>query len=256
MSDKYNLKSDAITSRIDDAIRLCDQRQKPVCIGFLNECQIFNAKLYLDYIKGINCIFFGGYSGATRTFLGIFPYDMPISDSIFPIKVIQFKYRRIDKLTHRDFLGAIMALGVTRDSIGDILVNDGEALVFAEQKIAEYIVGQISKIGSVGVNVRILDNLNQVNFDFTQNLEDKIYIVSSLRLDTITAAITGLSRDKTAQLILSGAVTLNYNINKNVSCNLKTGDLLSIRKTGKFIIGNILGETKKNRIKIIISVYK
>lgn len=256
MGDQYDLKADATISRINDAIRLCDQRQKPVCVGFFNECQMFNAKSYLNSIKDINYMFFGGYSEATRTFLGIFPYDVPISESIFPIQAIQFKYRKIDKLTHRDFLGAIMALGVTRESIGDIVVNDGIALVFAEQKIATYIAGQISKIGSVGVKVQILDNLNQVNFDFTQNLEDKVYIVSSLRLDTITAAITGLSRDKTAQLILSGAVTLNYNINKNVSCNIKAGDLLSIRKTGKFIIGNILGETKKNRIKIIISVYK
>ena len=86
--------------------------------------------------------------------------------------------------------------------------------------------------------------------------EEKSVIVSSLRLDNIVAAISGLSREKTKNLILSGNVTLNFFECTNISKSVCEGDVLTVRGKGKFNINGVMGETKKHRIRISIIHYR
>ena len=145
-----------------------------------------------------------------------------------------------------------MNLGIERSCIGDIVVNEGKAVCFVKDEIKDYIVSQISKVGRVGV--RIVDGIS-LDIDFTDSIEKLSLIVSSMRLDAIVAAITKLSREKSANTILSGKVLTNYSENKNVSHQLKTDDILTIRGYGKFVIKEQTGFTKKDRLKIVINHY-
>ena len=192
-----------------------------------------------------NYSFFGGYENSERKVLGLF-FDN-VTD--FPVSAIEFHYRNCDKLTHRDFLGALMSLGIERETVGDILVEDGRTIVFVKSELKEYIISQIFKIGNVGVKITEanLDDLPQ-----GRGFEENFYTVSSLRLDNIISAITGLSREKTKTLILSGSVSLNFISTQNVSCFLKDGDTLTVRGKGKYVLNGILGETRKGRIKISV----
>lgn len=186
-----------------------------------------------------------------RNMLAVCEYE--VGEESFPIDAVYFKYRKSDKLSHRDFLGALMNLGIERSSVGDIIVNEGCAVCFVKQEISDYIRSQISKIGRVGVKIV---SESECKITAANDIESLSFIVSSMRLDVIVAAITGLSREKTAALVLSGKIFVNYTENKNVSYILKEDDILTIRGNGKFIIKEQAGVTKKGRLKLNIEHYR
>ena len=128
-------------SKIEDMTSLCFTRQKPVFSQFLTESQQALAKKVLQSIYFENYVFFGGSESSERKVLGVF-YDEP-ERSAFPVSAIEFKYRPCDKLTHRDFLGTLMSLGIERDTVGDILVDNGRTVVFVKSELKDYIESQI-----------------------------------------------------------------------------------------------------------------
>lgn len=165
----------------------------------------------------------------------------------FPISALEFRYRNCDKLNHRDFLGVLMSLGIERETVGDILVDDGRTIVFVKSDLKYYIVSQISKIGNVGVKIYDADLSKLPKGRGTEELS---LVVSSLRLDNIVAAVAGMSREKTKSFILTGNVSLNYIQTMNISQQTVAGDVLIIRGKGKYILNAVMGETKKGRIRI------
>lgn len=236
-------------SKLDDAVALCLKRQKPYFFSFLSERKQAVAAEYLKSVCFDNFSFFGGYESSERKVLGLF-YD---DSADFPVTALQFSYRKCDKLSHRDFLGALMSLGIERETVGDILVEDGRCVVFVKSEIKDYIVSQIFKIGNVGVKIETanLDSLPQ-----GRGFETKDYTVSSLRLDNIVAAITGMSREKTKSFIMSSNISVNFIPTQNVSQILSQDDCLIIRGKGKYVINDVLGQTKKHRIRISIIHYR
>ncbi len=240
----------SLLSRAEDTVRLSKLRHKPCFLGFLNEREQF---ILNDYFagRGLNISYFGGYENAQRKILGSYDDDLLPDD--YPVEKVCFGFKRFDKLGHRDFLGALMGLGIERDCIGDIIVGDESAICFVKSEIADYIRSQIFKIGRAGVK---LISESECDVSFEQQFDELVFTVSSMRLDVIVAAITGLSRDKTASLITSGKVMVNYSESKNVSHFLRQDDILTIRGKGKYIIKGQSGLTKKGRLKINIEHYR
>ncbi len=237
-------------SKLDDGIYLCQKRRKPYFFSFLTEAEQARAQRYLDSAGFSSYSFFGGYGQSERKVLCLDYYG---DNPDFPISALEFKFRAADKLTHRDFLGALMSLGIERETVGDILVEDGRAVVFVKSEIEEYVKSQIFKIGSAGVKISDADT---DSLPKGRGVEEKSLIVSSLRLDNVVAALTGLSREKTKNLILSGNVTLNFDECTNISKSVNDNDTLTVRGKGKFRINGVLGETKKHRIRISIIHYR
>lgn len=238
-------------SKIDDAVSLCFTRQKPVFTQFFSERKQALAKEYLLSRHFENFAFWGGCDNSERRVLGIFFDDSDYG--AFPISAVEFAYRKCDELTHRDFLGTIMSLGIERDTVGDILVESGRCVVFLKSELKDYVVSQISKIGRTGVRISEPD-LSRLPKG--RGTEENSFTVSSLRLDNIVAAVCGLSREKTGKTILSGDVSLNFKTEQNVSRILKQGDTFTIRGKGKFTLNNILGVTKKGRLKISVIYFR
>ncbi len=145
-----------------------------------------------------------------------------------------------------------MALGVKRDAVGDILVKDGEAVVFTTEMVSQLILTEITKIGRVGV--RVTQEFVEP-FPFVQEFELLEGTVSSLRLDCLVAFITNLSREKTALLINAKNVNINHFECADVSKNVCQKDILSIRGYGRFILDEIGSTTRKGRIKITVKKY-
>ncbi len=232
-------------SKLDDAINLCNVRQKPYFMSFMSERRQAIASEYLKTVYFDNYAFFGGYENSERKVLGLFFDEI----AEFPVSAIEFRFRSCDKLSHRDFLGALMSLGIERETVGDILVEDGRCVVFVKSELKEYIISQLFKIGNVGVKITDA-NLN--NLPKGRGYDEIFYTVSSLRLDNIISAVTGLSREKTKTLILSGDVSYNFIPNQNVSLTVKESDSFTIRGKGKYILNGVLGETRKGRIKISV----
>ena len=246
----YTSDSDRLfVSKIDDGIYLCEKRRRPYFFSFMTEREQALAENHLRSAGFSSYSFFGGYESAERKVLGLFPFD----EEPFPICGVEFSFRKSDKLGHRDFLGALMSLGVERETVGDILVEDGRCVVFLKEEIKDYVTSQIFKIGNVGVKISDADFSSLPK---GRGFEEKDYTVSSLRLDAVVAAVTGLSREKTKNLILSGSVALNHMDCQNISQSVSERDTLTVRGRGKFVINGVLGETKKHRLRISIIHYR
>lgn len=237
-----------LRERAEELLLRSRTRAQPQFMGFLDERQrgILSNSL-TTLVKG-GYFFFGGCEDAKRTFLALDFYEAVLPSDV-PIAIVEFTFRRQDKLTHRDFLGALMAQGIKRESVGDILIEAGKANVFLEQKIAPFLMTQVQKIGSIGVKTQvILEPTVAVSESFVL-LEGT---VPSLRLDCIVGLCTTLSREKTKNLLLSKVVALNHIPCQNPVQSVALGDEVTIRGYGKYSLDSIGSETKKNRRHIII----
>lgn len=240
-----------LRSKIDDAIFLCSTRPKPCFLPFMSERRQAVALQHLKNISFDNFLFYGGYEESQRKMLGIF-YDAA-DNNCFPLSAMEFRYRKCDSLTHRDFLGALMSLGIERDTVGDILISTGRCVVFLKSELYQFVESQILKIGSVGVLISAADTQN---LPASSEKDELVFTVSSLRLDNIVAAVCKASREKSKDIILSGNVCVNYLVMQNISFNLKQNDVFTIRGRGKFVLNGILGKTKKERFNISVIYFR
>lgn len=198
-----------------------------------------------------NVRFFGGFDDAERKIYGVFPeWEDP---SGFPISVLEITHTFGGELSHRDYLGSILGLGIERNKTGDILIDKNTAFVFVEEKIAPFIKDNLKKIGSRGVRVRIADVEDMV-------LPEKKFleintVCASLRLDAVVGAATSLARAKSVNLIEAGLVKVNHKEWVQASKQVSEGDLISIRGYGRFILHSVGNETRKGRIHIVLKKY-
>lgn len=241
-----------LASHIYDMAEICDKKYIPRFSSFLDARQAKLAESVLCSIGFDRYMFYGGYDEAERVILGVFPPYSEPDKTEFPMKNLVFRYRETDKLSHRDFLGSLMGCRINRNMIGDIIVNDGYTVAFVYTTVAENVCTEVRKIGSVGVNISEEAEPDiRVNKKFTEICGT----VSSLRVDSVVSLAVKLSREKTAQIIRSGNVTVNYSDDVSVSDEMKEGDVFSARGYGKFLLESINGKTKKDRLHICIKKY-
>lgn len=176
-----------------------------------------------------------------------------IYDNPFPMKLIKVENTsKFTNLTHRDFLGGILSLGIERNKIGDLLVDNNRCYVPVHEEIESFILYNIDKISKVVCNVEVIENfelLPKINF------KEEIILISSLRVDGVVSKIANVSRSKAQAMIEQGLVLVNYVKIRDKSYELKGEERITIRGFGKFIIGDSIGNSKSGRIKIIIKKY-
>lgn len=233
-----------LIAKAGDAVRLRDLRNIPKFLGFLSPSE---ASTVANAVKSSNCFFFGGYEEAERRMFGALPDYITEPFGSFPIKALRITYRPVDVLTHRDVLGSLMSTGVTRESVGDIRFADGLAIAFVSEEIAEYLAKQITKIGRVGVTVNVADTAEVLNSFPPPKTVPVSFTVSSPRLDAVISGLIGCSRSKAEQMLSDGLVFVNsFEITKATK-QVKTGDKISIRSVGKFVITGTGDLSKKGR---------
>lgn len=171
----------------------------------------------------------------------------------FPMKLIKIQNTsKFSNLTHRDYLGGILSLGIERNKIGDLLVDANSCYVPVHEEIESFILYNIDKISKVVCKVELIDGLDVLP---KHSFNEEIILVSSLRIDGIVSKIINISRSKAQAMIEQGQVLINYVKIKDKSYELKGEERITIRGFGKFILGNSIGNSKSGRIKIIIKKY-
>ena len=176
-------------------------------------------------------------------------YD-PYSD--FPISVILAKGSGFRKLSHRDFLGSLMALGIKREVLGDIVVSDDchSAYIFCLAKTAEYLLNYFD----TAANDRIVCsecNLSDAVIP-PKKFSEISDTVSSPRLDALICACLNISRDSAEKMISSGSVSLNHTICTDKSKICTEGALVSIRHHGRFLLHKIGDKNRRDRLRIVL----
>lgn len=174
-------------------------------------------------------------------------YDIP-----YPYKILKITNKsKFNKLSHKDYLGSLMALGLEREKLGDLRVIDDFAIVPIYDEVVDYILSSLNSVGKAPISIEEIfeENLPQSNF-----LED-IIIVPSLRLDNIVSKLAKVSRGKAIELIDSGRVLIDYSKSIEKSKEIKEGQRITIPGVGKFIIGEIVGNTKSGRYRVKINKF-
>ena len=173
----------------------------------------------------------------------------------FPIVMIKAEpliQKFSDEFSHRDFLGAIMSLGIKREVIGDIILSENIAYFFVIEKMKDYIIEQLTKAKHTHIRCCVYeDEVKEVE----KNVENHEILVSSLRIDGVIAKLFHLSRSQAITMFQEKKVYLNSRVCENNSGLLKPEDVIAIRGYGKVVFKKELYETKKGRICVLIEKY-
>lgn len=197
---------------------------------------------------------YGGYEASERQMVAFLP-DALYYDYNYPITVLKIEPsapKFAEQLNHRDYLGAILNLGVERCKIGDLLVKDKECILFLCDSMSRFITENLTRIRHTSVSVT---EINPTEFSYTPNFQEIKGTVASVRLDTILSVAYPLSRSKLTGLITGGKVFVNGKLITSNAYRLKEGDVISIRGMGRIAYGGILSETRKGRFYIYVNKF-
>ena len=196
----------------------------------------------------------GGFDGAERTRAIFINPDWGEYERADLFSALKISYRAQDTLGHRDLLGALMALGITREALGDIIVGEQFSVLICIPNMAEYITENLTKAGRVGLKVLPID-LDEIPAR-EEELTVKTGNVVSLRLDAVLSAAFGISRTKSTELIAAKQVSINHKICEKNDKDVDESSLLSVRGMGRAKLLEVGGTSRKGRIFIKIGIYK
>lgn len=223
--------------------------------GFLNPAEqniYWQMHAELSYASAA---LYGGYEGSERNILRFGSeettgYEMPYPVACVAAEPLVRKFA--DDLSHRDFLGALMNLGIERSMLGDILIKDNCGYIFCMEQMAEYIAEHLDKVKHTNVRCSIAQETPEA---VKPTLEEVRLNISSNRCDSIVAKLYHLSRTQSLDLFRAQKIAVNGRLCENNSGTLKNGDIVSVRGLGKFIYSGGERETKKGRLSVVVQRY-
>ena len=223
--------------------------------SFLDEAQISDLYSMEHELAYAGLVLFGGVEHADRCVARFgreedLGYSQPFPITCLKVDPVVEKFG--ENLSHRDYLGALMSLGVERDLLGDIYVQGKTAYVFCLDHIADYIRDNLCSVRHTNVRVTPLEEIPEM---VGPVLETKTIIAASERLDAVIAQVYNISRSQSLSLFSQGKVFLNGKqvLNNSVTCHAE--DKISVRGYGKFIYDGQIGTTGKGRSRIQVRVY-
>lgn len=177
-------------------------------------------------------------------------------EEAYPIQCIRIEPlmpKFAEQLTHRDFLGAIMNLGIERSTVGDIFVQEKEAFVFCQESIASYLTDHLKQVRRTQVKCTLTKAADHLRMPAAQELT---LSVSSARIDAVISGVYNIARSRSLELFRTGRIFVNGRSVENNSYTLKESDSVTVRGFGKFTYIGMQGETRKGKIRIVVEVYR
>lgn len=256
-----NQDTKLLISKTEDAAEFALKTGSPRFTSFLSDAQRYFVKTQAHYRRDdVVLEFFGGYDDADYSCAGFFPAYLFYDDTFcakdaFPIKAVLAKGSGFRKLTHRDFLGSLMSLGIKREVIGDIVVSDDgfSAYIFCLEKTADYLVTAFDCAANDKITCSVCD-IHDIAVPSRKTQELNI-TVNSPRIDAVIGAVLKLSRDDAEKLISSGAVSLNHTVCTEKSKLCDEGFVVSVRHHGRFIIQQFGDRNRRDRLRITVAKF-
>lgn len=222
---------------------------------FLDPRQQFILQSVVGDGPDVRYAFFGGGPSCERKRALIFPDYLKPQEDHFQIGLYEIDYpRKFVKLEHRMVLGSLMSLGIKREKFGDIIVNGDRIHFFSSTEIEDYIISQFKEVGKANVTIQKL-GLDEV-IEREEEWVQMEKTASSMRLDAIISAAFSVSRQKAQSIIGQKLVKLNWKITEQPATDCFEGDMISARRLGRCKIIRILGETKKQKLRIQFGMVK
>lgn len=241
---------DMLAARLLDAAEIVEKNKKYKSSFFLSPGEMQIAEVVANSSDDLNVQFFGGFANAERN-KAVFvhnDFEFAVAAGISALKIVWDK--RYYKIAHKDLMGAILAI-CKREFLGDIVLTDDGAQIAVDEKMGEYLLANLTKVGSAEVSVE------QMAVEDLEQKEEKVKTISAtvatLRLDAVASSGYGVSRTQMTEAIKMQQVKLNHKVAKSPSQEVKVGDVISYRGKGRVEVAEIRGTTKKGRISISVN---
>lgn len=246
-------RDELIISRIQDVIERTESGAYLNSTGFLDSHEQALAKKVLRTTSEFETFLWGGFADAERRIVISRPttYDCPFHDLLSVLRVEVPKGAR--KLTHRDYLGSILGLGIERRVIGDILVNDNGADIICLTEMSDFLLQEYRQVGrnEIKASITTLEELRMPELR-KEVIKDT---VPSIRFDNVVSSAFKISRSNAVTAIKSGIVSVDHIEVTKPDQRLEEGAVLVLKGKGKALLRELGGESKKGRTWIIIERY-
>lgn len=250
-------ENDLLIAKVLDKKKICNSKNKITYTDFLNEKE---QRVIEKNVKLENAFFYGVNENADRKILVFYPEKLTeelvrksLKSVLSGIRII-LKNDQIGNYEHKNYLSALIKIGIDRGKIGDILVDDYGADIIAFDMNKEFIIQSLSELTrfrKANIDVIPIDDIKQK----IDRFEESTIIVSSMRIDNIVAELAGCSRINADEYINSEKVFVNYETALKGSKTIFEGDIVTIRGKGKFRIDGLVRNTRNNRFVIKVNKY-
>ena len=242
--------------RAEDLSARCARTGQITSSLFLTPAECFALEAWARRAPDVQLLLHGGYAGAERRaafFLPEWadPAEFDASEHLCALEGVA----AFGAPGHRDWLGAVLGLGVGRDWLGDILIDGSRAVLFCLPSVKAHLLLNLEKVGRCGVKLRerALSEIAPPE----RAMEERAFSVASLRLDAVCAGTFRLSRSAAAEAVAAGLVSLNYSVCMKPDAPVRAGDVLSLRGKGKAAVLDAGShESKKGRLFVRVGVYR
>jgi len=243
-----------LLAKLWDKIQSGLHKNIPSHTGFLSPRELQMANYLFGNEPGLYV--FGGYPQAERKMYVYLPEYID-ADSLMeessPVACLRASFYKDESPTHRDFLGALIGTGITRETVGDICVGKGQCDFFVTAEIAPYILQNFVGAGRTKVHLERIP-LSQVSVPEPETKEIKD-TVASIRLDSVISSGFRIGRSAAAQYVNAGKVAIDGLPCEKPDKAVEEGAKIAVRGLGKIKLKSVNGQTKKGRISIIIDRY-
>lgn len=246
MNDEQRLKS--------RFIELSERSDSHGCYTYSEFLTLAQQDLLLRTLRG-GYRLFGGFDTAERKIACFGSKESCGYEEAAPLCLIEISpvsQKFADALTHRDFLGALMGLGIRREVLGDILIHNNCGYLICLDTISQYIIDNFKQVRHTTVGCKAVESLPVSAVSLPEESE---FVVASERCDSAIAAIYNLSRAESQKLFMQKLVYINSVLVENTSHALSVGDTVSVRGHGRFIYRGIKLETRKGKLRITVQVF-
>ena len=257
----YRDKEDKILlAQVLDKVEMVEKKNKIEYTDFLDLAQIELVQKFINKIKLENYISYGGFEQAERKIFVIYPdkFNSIVVEknlsNIVQIVRIELPDELKGKYTHRDYLGAVIKLGIERKKVGDIIVDASGADIIVNKDIVKFLLenlGSLTRFSKSTITVQKIEDLRPVEI----KKEEIEIIVSSMRLDNVISELARCSRNKALDIINTERVFINFEVETKKTKQIKTGDMVTIRGKGRFFIKEISGQTRSGRTVIKVEKF-
>jgi len=234
--------------RAEDLARRCEKTASVTSTVFLTPARSYELGTWARHAADCTVLLRGGHPDAERKVAFFLPdwMDAEGFDEDGQICALEC-VARFGSPGHRDYLGAVMGLGIGREWLGDILIDGETAWLFCLPSVKQHLLLNLDKVGRWGVKVREVPLADVPRQE--RRMQEETFSVKSPRLDAVCAGMFHLSRTAAAEAIAQGLVTLNYAVCLKCDIGIKAGDTLSLRGKGKGVVldaGGVL--SRKGRL--------
>ena len=247
------MENHELIRRLEDLAARCEKTGAVTNSHFLSPAEQLQAERAFRG-RSVRLLLHGGHPDCERKAAFFLPYDLEPEyfDPADRLRAIRLT-AHFGAPGHRDYLGALLGMGVGREWVGDIWVEGESAIVFCLPSVEKHLLG-IDRAGRVALTAEPVA-VTEVPAP-ERKREERSFTVMSPRLDAVVSGLFRLSRSEAARQIALGMVSINYELSNKTDYTVREGDVVSLRGAGKGKVAGFGGNSRKGRLYVYTEIYK